>query len=80
MFDLCQRILLDGSSEKMISVGIELIENIAENFYVEADIMTVLDTLMELLLKNQLYADKKSLDEDEENNDIAFWSAYLERP
>ena len=80
MFDLCQRILLDGSSEKMISVGIELIENIAENFYVEADIMTVLDTLMELLLKNELYADKKSLDEDEENNDIAFWSAYLERP
>ena len=77
IFDLCKRILLDGSSERMISVGKGLIENIVYSFSQEPDIVTVLDSLMETLLENELYANKRSLNKSEESIDAAFWSKYF---
>ena len=45
----------------MISVGKGLIEIIVDSFYQKSDIVTVLNSLMERLLKNELYAGKKEL-------------------
>ena len=41
--------------------------------------MKVFDSLMELLLKNELYTDKKSLNVNEEDNEKELWNKYFTR-